>query len=223
MNVQLVAASLLCILAAPNSALAAEPAPVQTEDLGEVGTETPATTEKEEAAVEDRVRFRWGINAEGGPYVVADEFTLGLAGVNAGIGVQINNMIGIYALPQLDVIFGDVGGVHVGIGALVDFTIADWFSVGAGPDTGAFLAFGGGDGEFSAAGGTMYGARFRAAFFPFLKHAEDSPKRKALAIGVDARLLTGDVGGATVSSNGSSASATDFVFIPLLTIGYQSF
>ena len=186
----------------------------------------PAATEEAAPASDedaDDVRFRGAINAEGGLLSVAGDYTVGLAGVNGELGVQITNLVGLYAKPHLDIVFGKVGGVAIGSAILVDFTFGDVFTVGAGPDVGVFGAIGGNSSGVTGAGGLMYGGRIHLAAYPVVGDGDDGVRRKALAIGLDVRLLGGAVGTATVSTTGGSASATSFVAVPMLSIGYQAF
>ncbi|MCA9621519.1 MAG: hypothetical protein KC731_21000 [Myxococcales bacterium] len=187
----------------------------------------PAATEEAAPASDedaDDVRFRGAINAEGGLLSVAGDYTVGLAGVNGELGVQITNLVGLYAKPQLDIVFGKVGGVAIGSALLVDFTFADVFTVGVGPDVGVFAAIGVDNTQGTAAGGLMYGGRVHLAAYPVVVDGDDGVRRKAFAIGLDVRLLGGAVGTATASTNGSaSASVTDFVAVPMLSLGYQAF
>jgi hypothetical protein len=172
---------------------------------------------------EDGARFRGGVSLEGGMLAAPDLFTLGLAGVQGQIGVQINHLVGIYAVPHIDVVLGSVGGLHVAAALVVDFSVMDEVTIGAGPELAAFAAIGGDSDSVSAAGGSMFGGRIHAGFQPVWGYGENGVRRQALSIGVDVRLLAGDVGQATVTDTTAEAGVTDFVFAPMLTIGYQAF
>lgn len=174
----------------------------------------------------DGARFRGGIAAEAGALIAPGLFTLGVAGIQGTLGAQINNMIGVYGVPNFDIVFGSVGGVNLSFAVMVDFTFDDNLTVGAGPDVGVFAAIGGSGGSggsASAAGGALYGARLHFSWNPVISRNASGPRRKALSIGADVRLLGGGVGAATVSADGSSASAGTFVLSPQLTIGYTAF
>src|SRR4051812_43616540 len=51
----------------------------------------------------DGARFRGGVAAEGGALIVPGVITLGVAGVQGQVGAQINNLIGVYAVPNFDI------------------------------------------------------------------------------------------------------------------------
>jgi len=97
------------------------------------------------------------------------------------------------------------------------------FTVGVGPDIGAFAAIGGGDGSVAAAGGALYGARLRFATQPIVGRGNDGVRRKALSIGLDVRMLGGGAGFASADTTSTTAAASEFVLAPMLTVGYQAF
>lgn len=174
----------------------------------------------------DRARFRGGVAVEGGSLIAPGVLTVGIAGVQGQIGAQINNLVGVYAVPSFDIVFGKVGGVNLSSAILVDFTFNDLLTVGVGPDLGVFAAIGvdkGGTGA-TAAGGSLYGARLHFSVNPVVGRPDENPvRRKALSIGVDLRLMAGGAGYAKASQDTTTVSATNFVFSPMLTIGYQAF
>ena len=175
-------------------------------------------------APRDGARFRGGVALEGGSLIVPGIFSVGVAGVQGQMGAQINNMIGVYAVPSFDIVFGSVGGVNLGFALMVDFTLLDdAITVGAGPDSDAFLAFGNSSSSVSAAGGSLYGARLHFGWNPLVSHEETRARRKALTIGADVRLLGGGAGFATVSNSSGSAAGGTFVLAPMLTVGYTAF
>jgi hypothetical protein len=144
---------------------------------------------------------------------------LGGIGPSGQIGVQINNLIGVYAVPGFTVLFGSAGGVDFTAGAVVDFTLLnDAITVGAGPELGAFAFFGTG----AAGAGAGYGGRIHLAWNALVSHGEHRARRKGLVVGLDLRFIVGPE--ATASVNGSaSASSNGFVFAPLLSVGYVAF
>jgi len=145
-------------------------------------------------------------------------------GAQGNLGVQVNDLIGIYAAPSLDIIFGDLGGVNLGTAVLVDFTFDDTIQIGVGPDIGAFAAIGGDSSGIAAAGGQLYGGRLHFAAFPLVGDGANGIRRKGLALGLDVRFLVGEVGFAALSSSGTaSATATDFILSPMAFIGYEAF
>jgi len=148
----------------------------------------------------DGARFRWGI-AGGGGLVSVSNVTLGYGGMDLRFGAQINDMIGVYAQPQLGVYAGNFAGVTgvgglVGVSALVDFTFADQF----------FVAGGLGYGVLNNPSGLEL--HFRGGLYPIVGGGQEEARRKALMLGVDFRVFLLD--GATAIS-------------PTISIGYESF
>ena len=174
---------------------------------------------------QDGARFRGGVAAEAGALIVPGIVTLGVAGIQGQLGAQINNNFGVYAVPSLDVVFGALGGVNLSFAVMVDYTLDDNITFGIGPDVGVFAAFGGGGGTVSGASGALYGARLHFSWNPVIAKEASRPKRRALAIGADLRLLGGGTGfvSANTSSSGGTASVGSFVLSPQITIGYQAF
>jgi len=172
----------------------------------------------------DGARFRGGVALEGGALIVPGIFSVGVAGIQGTMGVQINNLVGVYAVPSFDIVFGSVGGVNLGAAFMVDFTLLDdAITVGGGPDVDLFAAFGGGSGSLTAVGGALYGARLHFGWNAVVSHDESRPRRKALTIGADVRLLGGGAGFATTTSTSASAGGGTFVLAPMLTVGYTAF
>ncbi len=165
-----------------------------------------------------RARFRGGISAAGGVVAATNHpggFGFATIGAQGEIGVQINDLVGLYWVPQFDIGFGDdLGGVNLSTAALVDFSPSDHFSVGAGPDVGMFAAIGDG----GVAAGVNYGGRFSLAVHPFVSEGKNG-RRKAFSIGADVRMLAGATGVLSAESGGS----TGFVVQPMLTLGYTAF
>jgi hypothetical protein len=172
----------------------------------------------------DGVRFRGGVALEGGALIVPGIFSVGIAGVQGTMGVQINNLVGVYAVPSFDIVFGSVGGLNLGAAFMVDFTLLDdAITVGGGPDVDLFAAFGGGSGSLTAVGGALYGARLHFGWNAVVSREESRARRKALTIGADVRLLGGGAGFATTTSTTASAGGGTFVLAPMLTVGYTAF
>jgi hypothetical protein len=171
----------------------------------------------------DGARFRGGIAAEAGALVVPGVVTLGVAGIQGQLGAQINNNFGVYAVPNLDIVFGALGGVNLAFAVIVDYTLDDNLTFGIGPDFGLFGALGSGGGSVAAAGGALYGARLHFSWNPVVSHDATRPRRKALAIGVDVRMLGGGAGFVSTDGASGTASVGSFVLAPQLTIGYQAF
>jgi hypothetical protein len=185
--------------------------------------------------VYDGPRFRGGIDLEGGALAVPGVATLGSIGLRAQMGVQIDNQWGVYFQPSFDVLFGAEGGPSIGLGVMVDYTFPGIpISVGIGPELGAFVAVGGtgctsDDDQTACAGGSttvgaFYGARLHFAYYPVIVRYAGTPRRRALAIGFDLRILDGAFGSSSVNSNNGSATATYGVGVsPMLSIGYTAF
>jgi hypothetical protein len=104
-----------------------------------------------------------------------------LAGVDGRLGVQINDLIGVYAVPHLS--FGpvSVGSVSTFIGvlsatAVADVTLIDQIFVGAG----------GGFGVVNNPSGPV--VHFRAGGYPLMGYGNNGIRRKGLMLGADMRL-----------------------------------
>ena len=153
----------------------------------------------------DDVRFRGGISVGGGGLFLGG-YTFGLGGVDGRLGVQINDLIGIYAQPQLAIYGGSVnlgnGGSLPGVGgivggtALIDFTFLDRLFVGVG---------GGGALLNNPAAGELH---FRVGGYPVMGFGKNKIQRKGLMIGADLRVFF--VSGLTL-------------FSPTANIGYEVF
>jgi hypothetical protein len=179
---------------------------------------------REAAAQEpDGVRFRGGIALEAGPMIIPGVGTLGIAGVQSQLGVQINNNFAVYAVPNLDIVFGSVGGINLAAAIMCDYTLNDSLTFGAGPDVGVFAAIGGSSGSVSGAAGALYGARLHFAWNPIVDRETGSVRRRALSVGADVRLLGGGAGGGTTDGETTSGSASTFVIAPMITVGYTAF
>jgi hypothetical protein len=155
---------------------------------------------------DDGVRFRGGISGGGGGLFV-EGLSLGLGGLDGRMGVQINDLIGVYAQPQLAIYGGtfslgggsasSVGGI-IGGTAVADVTFIDQIFVGAGGGGGMVNSS-------SFAGGILH---IRAGGYPLMGFGEDGIRRKGLMLSADLRLYF--AGGATFIS-------------PMASIGYEAF
>lgn len=190
-------------------------------DSEEDAAEEPAAAEEAPAAVApagaapadastsegggDGTRFRFGVALGGGLLSVSDDFDNSASGAYYGLdlrfGAQINDMIGVYAVPQLGGYSLEVGpftgfGGLVGASAVVDFTFVDRIFVGAGPGF-AILN--------SPSGAELH---FRAGGYPIVSRSSEKIRRKALMLGVDFRVhfVEGVTG-----------------IAPTFNIGYESF
>ncbi|MCA9575635.1 MAG: hypothetical protein R3B40_31370 [Polyangiales bacterium] len=135
------------------------------------------------AAADYGPRFRFGVSGGGGAEFV-DGLSAWMVGVDFRIGLQINEMIAIYAQPHLS--FGKFGGTGSGlagttgtfaVAAMVDLTFSDMFAVAGGF----------GYGVFNNPSGPMLA--LRGAFYPLSNRDEVSGRRRALSVGVDLRTV----------------------------------
>lgn len=175
------------------------------------------------APAEDHARFRGGIALEGG-LLLPQGVTLGAVGPVGQLGVQINNMIGVYAVPGFDILFGSAGGIDLTAAVMVDFTLLDdVLTVGGGLDSGVYAAFG----QAAGAAGAQYGGRLHVAWNALVSRGADGVRRRGLVIGLDARLLVGPSASASanIQTGATSVGGSDhaFVFSPMLSVGYQAF
>lgn len=165
----------------------------------------------------DGARFRGGIRGQGGVMIIPDAGeSLPFAGVQGDIGAQINDLVGVYWSPSLDIFFGDAGGPFFGSAVIVDFTIGDHFQIGGGPDVGALLIVGDGGGAAAA----LYGGRLHIAGYPLVGTGEDGIRRKGLALGADLRINVGEI---AVASTGGAGVGSLLLLTPTAFIGYEAF
>lgn len=156
---------------------------------------------------EDDVRFRGGISGGGGImyFTVGSSFgneslLLGIGGIDGRVGVQFNDMIGLYVQPQVGIYgaSGAVGGLAAGA-ILVDFTFFDQLFVGVGA----------GGGVLNNPAAAEIIARFGG--YPVFGEGEGG-RRKGLMLGIDFRLFIAPTGGSTLIAPS-----------PTLNIGYEAY
>jgi hypothetical protein len=162
----------------------------------------------------DRARVRGGVAVAGGVLTAPEaEVAMGTGGVQGQVGVQINDVVGLYWVPQIDLGLGSgMGGVNLSTAIMVDISPIDFISIGAGPDLGFFA----GIGDDGAAAGANYGGRFRFAVHPFVSEGKNH-RRQAFTLAADLRVLAG----ATLATN--TGGTTGFVMQPMLTAGWTAF
>jgi hypothetical protein len=160
-------------------ALHAEEALAQQPSPPAVGASVPAAAPPADGD-KDGVRFRGGVSATAGTMFISD-YSGFLAGVDGRLGVQINDLIGVYAVPHLT--FGpiSVGPLSTVIGvfsatAVADVTLLDQIFIGGG----------GGFGIVNNPSGPV--AHFRFGGYPLMGHGDDGIRRKGLMVGADIRL-----------------------------------
>jgi hypothetical protein len=137
----------------------------------------------------DGLRFRGGVAFTlGGEFVSSVDFSALMFGIDGRLGVQINNLVGVYVEPHLS--FGSAGGVS-GLGAttstfaalaMVDFTLFDALFFGAGV----------GYGIFNSPKGAAIG--LRVGGYPVKSVSDDKPRRKGLMLSLDTRIVFLDGG-----------------------------
>ena len=152
-----------------------------------------------ETSLPDGPRFRWGIAGTAGGAFVTGGLSGIVGGASAQLGLQVNNLLAIYAEPTL--VFGSLGaGAFTGVtgffGATVvaDFSFADRFFAGAGA----------GYGVLNNPSGPMI--QIKGGFFPFM--GREGARRTGLSVGADLRVYF----------------ATGITCVnPAVTIGYAAF
>lgn len=87
---------------------------------------------------EDRARFRGGVSAYGGAYLFGG-FAIPYGGVEGRLGAQIRDWVAVYAEPAflLGGRLGETGGsvvARVSLGVIPEFTVADLWFIGLGPE-----------------------------------------------------------------------------------------
>jgi hypothetical protein len=160
---------------------------------------------EEGPGAEDRPRFRFGVAAGAGPLIArggGQATTLFYGGVDLRFGVQVNDLLAIYAQPQLGLYGGDSGGRSgfgglAGASVLGEVTLSEQFFVGAGVGYAVL---------HSPAGPELH---FRGGLYPAMQRAEGRARRKGFMLGVDFRIhmVSGGVTG----------------IAPTFNIGYEAF
>jgi hypothetical protein len=156
------------------------------------------------------VRFRGGVTGGVGPqFLRASGYSLTgfLGAVDGHLGVQIRNLVGIYAVPHIAFgswfgIGGPFGGFtgNVAGTVVVDFTIKDRFFAGVGA----------GGGIINAPPGAI--VHVRVGGYPVFRRGLLSPRRKALSVAADLRTYFL-----------SDATGTIPVINLFLGLGYEAF
>ncbi len=217
-----VALSFASLLIASSAAAQDQPPPAPPGTGQPSGAPAPSP----EGEDKDGVRFRGAVNgAFGGIFGSESSVSYSgfLGGVNGHIGVQINDLIGIYGVPHLA--FGSLTGsvtsgatsvdystgwlAFTGTG-IVDFTFIDQIFVGAG---GGFAAHAPTCTNCSGlSGGALH---LRLGGYPLMDTGEDGIRRKGLMVSGDLRVNFLSVSGS------SGASIT--LLQPMLSVGYEAY
>jgi len=149
-------------------------------------------------------RFRGGIDLTGGGVFLGNT-SVGVVGLDGRLGVQVNNLLGLYIQPHL--VFG--GGTYLGtsgfdgvfaVDGLADFTFDRlFFGAGAG------LAYTGVNNFYASPE-----AHLRVGFYPLVGHTRRG--RRGLMIGADLRIIYW-----TIPGDGTP------LLEPTIAIGYEAF
>lgn len=191
MRLSLSIGALILAFASSAQAQPAPAAPTPVAAPGPAASPAPAA-EAAEPAEKDGLRFRGGISLGAGLEKVS--IVSGpMVGIDGRLGVQVNNLLAIYAQPHLS--FGSLsagtagGGIQGATGtfavaAMADVTLIDHLFVGAGF----------GYGILNNPKGPMFQARVGG--YPLMGHGANGIRRKGLMIGGDLRtiFITGATG-----------------------------
>ena len=198
----------------------------------------PAPSAEPTGSRVDDVRFRGGIALGGGgllgsmssgfdsplgSFDASAGVSGGIVGVDGHIGVQINDLVGVYFDPHLG--FGSLGfdtstgtqsegWLAMSATMLVDFTFIDQIFVGAG-------------GGVSAQGATCTNcelwaggvAHLQVGRYPLMSFSEEGSGRQGLMVAADVRLNF--LSPTTTLPPGATSSL--FLAQPMLTIGYEAY
>lgn len=141
-----------------------------------------------EPVVIDTPRFRFGVaGVLGGTTVPDADFSGWLVGMDFRFGLQLNDLIGIYAQPHFSGGSGTERGISGGYGVVVgtvnvDFTLFDFVSFGAGVGYGVIN---------NPSGPALH---FRAAVYPVSGRSVVDNRRRGLMIGFDLRTIFTELG-----------------------------
>lgn len=182
----------------------AEPAAKPAADDEE---EDAPARKKQPAEREEEVLFRGGISGGGGIMYFTTDSQLGgsvlagVGGVDGRVGVQFNDLIGLYVQPQVGLYgaSGAIGGLAGGA-VVVDFTFFDQLFVGAG--AGAVVL------NNPAAAEVI----LRVGGYPAFGFGEDGNRRKGLMLGIDFRLFIAPFNSETIIAPS-----------PTFNIGYEAY
>jgi hypothetical protein len=149
----------------------------------------------------DGPRFRGGISAGGGGLFFSG-YTFGLGGIDGRLGVQINNLLGVYAQPYVSFGSGNISGATgltgtAGTNLMVDFTFIDQIFVGAG-----------GGGGIIGTGVPAGQLHLRAGGYPLMRRGDNGIRRRGLMLGADMSV--------------HFASGVKLLQ-PMLSIGYEAY
>jgi hypothetical protein len=202
----IISLAIAVVVCMANRALAQESASTATEE---------GAADAEPSDEESSSRFRWGISVGGGPLLGGWEG--GAGGIDARFGMQLDQLLGIYAQPialvgagaSVDAEGASAAGLAtVGVGALADITLVDLVYVALGPEL-LFGEFGSAEVEInSASAKAASGAFFSIASRAGIALGSMEPTgRSAFAIGLDMHIVFVD----------------GVAIMPMIFLGYESF
>lgn len=151
----------------------------------------------------DFPRFRGGISIGAGGLFVSN-FGVGLGVIDGRLGVQLNNLLAIYAQPHFSVGGGTVNGVgsaitgEAGATLMVDFTFFDRMFIGVGGGGGVIGSLGLGE------------VQVRLGGYPLMRLLPDRVRRRGLMLGVDTRIYFVELGPAGTGTVVSVAGSVGF-------------
>ncbi len=156
----------------------AEEAPVEEAPAQDIAAkESTGSTSKDGG---DGGRFRFGVAGGLGPMSGAGA-NLTYYGADLRFGWQINNAIGVYAVPQLGYYTlngggGTLGGGLIGASVVADYTLFDRLFLGAGLGYAVLNSPSG------------FEVHFRLGGYPLVSRSDEKVRRKGLMLGADLRL-----------------------------------
>lgn len=167
-------------------------------------TAAPATACRDDDASPSPC-FRGGALVQGGSlHAFAFDEVYGLVGARAHAGAQLGPL-GLIVVPSASLFLSrDGAGASLDLGLVADFTIADRFRVGGGPDLGGVT------GGSSKAGGIFYGGRVVLGGYPWV--SDDAGRSvHRFSVGAEVRFLASSVSGSALSVS------------PLAIVGWEYF
>lgn len=176
----------------------AAPAPTPAPAPAGPGADTKST-------VVDGTRFRFGVAGGAGFFTAATESGDAKAsftyfGTDLRFGVQVNDLIGVYAQPTLGYYTGSgalAAGGLLGLAVAADVTFLDRFFVGAGV----------GYTVYNSPGGIS--PLLRLGGYPLMSRSDQKARRKGLMLGVDLRL--------------TGLDGLKTIVMPTFNVGYEAF
>lgn len=176
-------------------------------------------------------RFRWSTAGQLGAFIApiledgvstddATTYVIGVVGFTSELGIQITDLVGLYTVGSVDILFGPVAGINATLAFILDFTFFnDMITVGAGFDMGGLAGFSASSDGIGGAVGAGYGGRLRFSWNADVWRDEEGD-RGSLIVGLDLRFLVGAFAAGDTSGSGQ---ASYFFFSPMAVVGYRGF